>query len=78
MAWIEFGDYQPSQLLTPGTGISQVEICFSILSRHALHGANFLSILHVPKPIYLFIATNNYNAAPFELKIALPFLKNAY
>ena len=53
---------------THASWINQVEIWFSILSRHALQGANFLSIQDVRNAIDRFIAVYNPNAAPFEWK----------
>ena len=53
---------------THASWINQVEVWFSILTRHTLQGANFLSIQEVRNAIDRFIAVYNPNAAPFEWK----------
>jgi len=53
---------------THASWINQVEVWFSVLSRHALKGANFLSTQQVRNAIDRFIAVYNSNAAPFEWK----------
>jgi tRNA threonylcarbamoyl adenosine modification protein YjeE len=51
---------------THASWLNQVEIWFSLLSRHALRGASFTSVAQLRDAIDAFIAAYNPDAAPFE------------
>ena len=51
---------------THATWLNQIEIWFSILTRHALKGASFTSPRQVREAIDRFLGVHNRNAAPFE------------
>jgi len=51
---------------THASWLNQVEIWFSLLSRHALRGASFTSVPQLRSAIDAFIAVYNPTAAPFE------------
>jgi hypothetical protein len=51
---------------THASWLNQVEVWFSILSRHALRSASFNSVRQLRRAIDQFIAAYNTNAAPFE------------
>ena len=53
---------------THASWLNQIEIWFSILTRKALRGANFISVKQLRKAITYFIDSYNENAAPFEWK----------
>ena len=66
---------------THASWLNQIECWFSILSRRALKGANFISPQDVRNAIDRFIATYNQEAAPFEwkkTKVHPVNLKNKY
>ena len=51
---------------THASWLNQIEVWFSLLSRHALRGASFLSITQLRQAIDDFINAHNHTAAPFE------------
>jgi transposase len=66
---------------THASWLNQIECWFSILSRRALKGANFISPQEVRNAIDRFIAAYNQEAAPFEwkkTKVHPVNLKNKY
>jgi hypothetical protein len=66
---------------THASWLNQIECWFSILSRRALKGANFISPQEVRNAIDRFIAAYNQEAAPFEwkkTKVPPVNLKNKY
>lgn len=69
--------YTPTQ----ASWLNQIECWFSMLSRRALKGANFISPQDVRNAIDRFIAAYNQEAAPFEwkkTKVHPVNLKNKY
>jgi transposase len=55
-------DYTP----THASWLNQVEVWFSILSRHALRSASFTNVLQLRRAIDRFISAYNATAAPSE------------
>jgi len=55
---------------THASWLNQVEIWFSLLSRHALRGASFTSITQLRRAIDDFVQAHNQTAAPFEWRKA--------
>jgi transposase len=53
---------------THASWLNQVEIWFSILTRRALRGGNFISVKQLRKAIDAFIKSYNQEASPFEWK----------
>jgi hypothetical protein len=51
---------------TYGSWLNQVEIWFSLLSRHALAEASFTDTAQVRQAIDAFVRAHNQQAAPFE------------
>jgi transposase len=51
---------------THASWLNQVEIWFSILTRRALRGGNFISVKQLRKAIDAFIKSYNQEASPFE------------
>ena len=51
---------------THASWLNQVEVWFSILSRHALRSASFASVKQLRHAIDRFVAAYNDTAAPFE------------
>jgi transposase len=58
---------------TYSSWLNQVEVWFSILSRHALRGASFTSPAQLRQAIDDFVQVYNEKAAPFEWKKAVVF-----
>ncbi len=55
---------------THASWLNQIEIWFSLLSRHALRGASFISVAELRRAIDDFVQANNQTAAPFEWRKA--------
>jgi transposase len=55
---------------THASWLNQVEVWFSILTRHTLRGASFRSVKELRQAIDAFVASYNPTAAPFEWKKA--------
>lgn len=51
---------------THASWLNQIEIWFSLLTRHALRSASFISISQLRHAIDAFVSVHNKNAAPFE------------
>ncbi len=66
---------------THASWLNQIEVWFSILSRHALRSASFTNVRQVRQAIDRFIAAYNSKAAPFEWtkeQVHQKTLKNTY
>jgi transposase len=66
---------------THASWLNQIEIWFSILTRGALRGANFISVKQLRKAITDFIHSYNKEATPFEwkkTKVKAMALKKSY
>jgi transposase len=55
---------------THASWLNQIEVWFSLLSRYALRGANFISIAQLRQAIDAFVRAHNKTAAPFEWRKA--------
>jgi transposase len=66
---------------THASWLNQIEVWFSLLSRRALQGASFASVVQLRRAIDAFIRVHNDNAAPFEWRktsVAQKGLKDSY
>jgi len=55
---------------THASWLNQIEVWFSLLSRYALRGASFISIVQLRRAIDDFVSAHNKIAAPFEWRKA--------
>ena len=51
---------------THASWLNQIEVWFSLLSRHALRGASFTSVPQLRNAIDAFVRAHNSHSAPFE------------